>query len=118
MMGQSEIRETLEKADELVTELKAFRNLSPESGNATSVTISAGGVGVWIATTACLVMLAVLLVGGLWMSRELNRIDVTMSERKEEADRMQTYLSAIYAQAPHLKPKDEEKKDQDRKNSP
>lgn len=76
-----------------------------------SITIDAGSIGVWIAATACLVMLAALVVGGLWMSRELNRIDVTMSERKEEADRMQTYLSAIYAQAPHLKPKDEEKKD-------
>jgi hypothetical protein len=59
MMDRAEIRETLDKADELVTELKAFRNLSPESGNVTQVTLNAGGVGVWIATTAAIVCLLV-----------------------------------------------------------
>lgn len=95
MMGQSEIRETLDKADELVTELKAFRNLSPESGNATSVTISAGGMGVWIATTACLMML-VLNIALAMLYLDLSR----------KYDRMQDHLSAIYMMAPQLKPKD------------
>jgi len=57
MMDRAEIRETLDKADELVTELKAFRNLSPESGNVTQFTVNAGGVGVWICVTSCIVML-------------------------------------------------------------
>lgn len=98
------IHKTLDNLDQMATNQSGQQSVS-------SITVDAGGVGVWIASTACMVMLGVLIVGGLWMSRELNRIDVTMSERKEEADRMQTYLSAIYAQAPHLKPKDEEKKD-------
>ena len=48
MMDRAEIRETLDKADELVTELKAFRNLSPDSGNVTQFTVNAGGIGVWM----------------------------------------------------------------------
>lgn len=86
------------------------RMVENQSGNqnVSSITLYAGGVGVWIAATACFVMLASMIVGALWMSRELTRIDVALSERKEENDRMQTYLSAIYAQAPHLKAKEDE----------
>lgn len=34
-------------------------HLLPRGNNSANITINAGGVGVWIATTACLVMLAV-----------------------------------------------------------
>lgn len=79
--------------------------------NVTTVRFEGGAVGVWICVTLCLVMFAMSSVLAAWMHREFTRLDVTLSERKEENDRMQTYLSAIYAQAPQLKPKDEEKKD-------
>jgi len=79
--------------------------------NVTTVRFEGGAVGIWICVTLCLVMFAMSTVLAAWMHREFTRLDVTLSERKEESDRMQTYLSAIYAQAPQLKPKDEEKKD-------
>lgn len=77
--------------------------------NVTTVRFEGGAVGVWICVTLCLVMFAISTVMAAWMHREFTRLDVTLSERKEENDRMQTYLSAIYAQAPQLKPKEEKK---------
>ena len=95
MMDRAEIRETLDKADELVTELKAFRNLSPDSGNVTQFTVNAGGIGVWMCVTACAVMFVVTVgVGILFL--DLSR----------KYDRMQDHLSAIYMMAPQLKPKE------------
>lgn len=66
---------------------------------------------VWICVTSCLVMLTVTIVGaifgGQWLSREFGRVDKELNERKEEGQRMQSYLSAIYVNAPQLKPKEE-----------
>lgn len=98
MMDRAEIRETLDKADELVTELKAFRNLSPESGNVTQFTVNAGGIGVWICATACIVMFTLTVVLG-----------VLFMDLSRKYDRMQDHLSAIYMMAPSLKPADKAK---------
>jgi hypothetical protein len=65
------------------------------SQSVSSLNVNAGGVGVWIATTACCVMIAVGLLLGLWV--------VDLSRKVE---RLEDYLQAIYAQAPYLKPKD------------
>lgn len=65
--------------------------------NVTRVEINAGGVGVWIATTACLVSMAVSLFLALWVL-DLSR----------KVDDLSDYLSAIYMQAPYLKPKESE----------
>lgn len=87
----------------------ADKLMSLNSGNTTSsIQVNAGGIGVWACLTACIMMLAMVMIGGMWMSREFNRIDREMTDRREGMERMQTYLSAIYAQAPHLKPKEEE----------
>ena len=62
------------------------------------VSVSAGGVGVWIATMSavvCFLMTMVLLVLYVDQSRKI--------------DDLGDYLSAIYMQAPHLKPEDGEK---------
>lgn len=53
-----------------------------------------GGVGVWICVT-CVIVLAVLNFNQATQLSDMNR----------KYDRMQDYLNAIYAQAPHLKPK-------------
>lgn len=84
----------------------AERRSNTQTGVST-ITVNAGGVGVWICGTACCVMLAVSMVAGMWVSREFTRIDREMGDRQDEMDRMQAYLSAIYAHAPHLKPKEE-----------
>lgn len=66
------------------------------SRSSAKIEVNAGGTGVWIATTACCVMVAVGLFMGLWV--------VDLSRKVE---RMEDYLQAIYAQAPHLKPKED-----------
>lgn len=92
--------------DRLLEMLMPGRN----SSNST-ITVHHDGKGTWIAVTACLVMLAVVMVGtaiaSVWLSREFARVDKELNERKEEGQRMQSYLSAIYVQAPQLKPAEE-----------
>lgn len=79
-------------------------------GNAT-ISVNAGGVGVWVAVTCCIVMLSILLIGSLWASHEMMRFDQEMQARKDENSKMQAYISAIYVQAPQLKPKDKSTKE-------
>lgn len=63
---------------ELANVLGRFDALAGRSG--TSIRVDAGGAAVWMATTACLVMLGIMLVGGFWITREFANADV---ERKE-----------------------------------
>lgn len=83
--------------------------------------INAGGVGVWIAATCCLITLAAVLVGGLvaglWLTREFTRVDVTLSERKEENDRAQTYLSSIFGRVPELKAQIDKETEKEKANA-
>jgi hypothetical protein len=67
-------------------------------GNNATITVSAGGAGLWIAVTCCAVMLALSIGLG---------IGVVVLFQKY--DRMQDHLSAIYMMAPQLKPEDAQK---------
>ena len=75
---------------------KELDRLLPRNSNNAKVEINAGGVGVWIASTACAIMVAVSLMLGMWV--------LALSAK---VDRLEDYLAAIYAQAPHLKPEDD-----------
>lgn len=80
---------------------KADKILSLNSGNTTrSIQVNAGGIGVWICVCLCCMMLVSVVMGAVWMSREFNRYDSDLSERKAESDRSQTYLSSIYGRMP------------------
>lgn len=68
----------------------------PKNNNSATITVNAGGLGVWIATTCCAVMVAVSLLLALWV--------VDLSRKVSELDQ---YLNAIYMMAPHLKPEPE-----------
>lgn len=74
---------------------KADQLMDSGNQNTAKIEINAGGVGVWIATTACCVMVAVAMFMGLWL--------VDLSRRVSEMD---NYLNAIYMMAPHLKKED------------
>lgn len=75
--------------------------------NSQNIKIHAGGVGIWIATTCCLIMLAVIFVGGLWLSREFTAKDKTDAQQAQQISDLNAYLQAIYVNAPDLKPKKE-----------
>lgn len=65
--------------------------LSPVSTS--NININAGGVGVWIATTACAVMLAI----------NMFMVALYLDQQQQIRD-LDAYLSAIYMMAPSLKP--------------
>ena len=72
--------------------------LLPKNASNAVITVNAGGVGVWIATTACVVMLAINL-GLMFM----------LFSHDRKIERMQDHLNAIYMMAPQLKPNEESK---------
>lgn len=101
--ANSEILRTLDGIMRVTNTAKAENNM--------------GGAGVWMATTAALVMFAVNVMQSRQIDQqtatisEINRrVDSTNSELNRKYERMQDYLNAIYAQAPHLKPQEQESK--------
>ena len=86
-----------------------------KGSNTTTITVgvNAGGVGVWIAVTCCLVTLAMVIPGLFWVSHELQRQDARAAEQQIGIDRANTFLAAIWAQAPELEKrvKNEDSKD-------
>ena len=76
---------------------KADELLKSSNTNTAKIEVNAGGIGVWIATTCCFVMMAVSLFMALWV--------VDLSRKVSD---LNDYLNAIYMMAPHLKPKESE----------
>ena len=86
-----EPRETT--GERLLAELLGARNK-----NESTITINAGGAGVWIAVTCCIVSFVINVA-----------LAVAFLNHDRKIDDLGDYLQAIYAQAPYLKP--EEKKE-------
>lgn len=82
-----------ERLAEVLTGIaEVLRSNRPSSNQA--ITINGGGLGVWIASLCCAVMLGMSVMGGVaffTMQRQINDL--------------QHYLQAIYMQAPDLRPK-------------
>jgi hypothetical protein len=76
---------------------KADEILKSGNTNTARIEVNAGGVGIWVAVTACFGMLA-LNVALLF----------NLAAHDRQIERMQDHLNAIYMMAPHLKPKDSE----------
>ncbi len=80
---------------------KADKVLNMNTGNSSStINMGSGERGIWICVCLCCMMLVSMVMGAVWMSREFNRYDSDLSERKAESDRAQTYLSSIYGRMP------------------
>ncbi len=81
---------------ELTDEQKAERTLElllrPTNANASSININAGGVGVWIATTACCVMMAMNLF-----------LLFSVFNQDRRIERLEDYITSMFTQAPYLK---------------
>lgn len=71
-----------------------------KGGTHQTVTLSGGSFGIWVAGTCCLVMLAALLVGGFWISRELNRIDSRFNDQIETDSVQDAYIHKLRAEQP------------------
>lgn len=66
--------------------------------NNSRITISAGGAGLWISATACMVMLSALMVGGFWISREFNRIDSRFNDQTDTDSVQDAYIQKLRAE--------------------
>lgn len=84
---ETEVAEAIEGLSQMLREAR--------STNSATISVQAGGVGVWIATCCCSMMLGVgLVVGSLYL------------DQQRQIGELRAYLAAIYMQAPYLKPKD------------
>ena len=72
--------------------------LLPKNANNAVITVNAGGVGVWIATTACFVMLTALLVGAFWVSREFSRVDSRFNDQTDTDSVQDAYIQKLRAE--------------------
>lgn len=70
------------------------------SSSSSSFTVNAGGTTV----TVSIVLALSVLVMFVQQSSTLSAQSAQIAELNRRSDRMQDYLNAIYAQAPHLKP--------------
>ena len=93
---QKELIEALHRFSDRSEKLLSMNSHS--SGN--TINMGSGERGIWICVVLCAMMMCSLVIGAFWMSREFNRYDIALSERKEEGDRSQTYLSSIYGRMP------------------
>ena len=66
------------------------------SGGAANVRIDAGGAGIWIATSACLVMLAASFIGSLWMASTIDDLRNQIRDLRERTDVQQAYINSLY----------------------
>lgn len=95
MMEPAEIRETLEKADELVSELKAHRNLSPDSGNVTQITFS-GEKSVLLSLLLGLVggvCLGVAVMAAGWVGWALSDVRAEVRADRQEQAAMNNWIA-------------------------
>lgn len=88
-------QEALTRAIERFSD-KADRLLGVGNMNTARIEVNAGGAGIWIACTLCIVMFTVN-IGLLAMFINHDR----------KIDDLNSYLNAIYMLAPHLKPEAE-----------
>jgi hypothetical protein len=91
MAGNDEAISGLTRAAERLEQ--ASRNLSGNAGNQSNITLNAGGIGVWLSATCCLVMLAC----------NVFLLALYLDQQRQIAS-LNEYLSAIYMLAPSLKP--------------
>jgi hypothetical protein len=83
----------LRRFERAVDRLAEAMSVPTNSGSQSTITLNAGGVGVWVAVTCCAVMLA----GNIALMAMLVSHD-------RKIDDLQHYLNAIYMVAPSLKP--------------
>lgn len=90
--------DTLEEARALRAAIEALARKideAPAKVNTATVSINAGGIGVWVASTCAAVSVAVAIcLGG-----------VILNQQREIAE-LRQYAVATYMIAPHLKPED------------
>lgn len=68
---------------------------SHASGNRSDININAGGLAVWISATACIVVMALSVVGAIYLIRELGEQDRQLQELREKDQIHDAWLQTL-----------------------
>ena len=97
---------------EVTKELRRIKQELPSpvttNNNAPAINVNAGGLAMWLAALCCAVCVTFGVTTQHQLSREISRKDGEIKELRESVDTAKTLLAAIYSQAPHLKPKEQQ----------
>lgn len=83
-----DVAERFEQASERLAQALSHGN----TGNQSTITLNAGGIGVWMAVSACFVMLSVNIC-----------LAILIVNHDRKIDDLEHYIQAIYMMAPQLK---------------
>ena len=97
MNKDNEIKQTLDAVTEVVRELRMSHGPSPGTSN---IMVNGGGVGVWIATVCCALMLGITIIGAMVILDQSRQI----AELRQDGKETRSFVTAIYAMAPTLNP--------------
>lgn len=75
--------------------LQELGNLLPRNDNTAKIEVNAGSIGVWLAATACVVCVAVMVVGGIFVTREFVRYDQQLQELREKDEIHDAWLQTL-----------------------
>lgn len=95
----SDLGDELDRLERMLVEAISLHAPQNKVGNL-AVNVNAGGAGVWIAATCCLVMLTALLVGAFWISREFNQIDSRFNDQTDTDSVQDAYIHKLRAEQP------------------
>lgn len=90
------LRENFKELREGVEGLIRERGLGNANSAASTLTVNAGGVGMWVAVSLSLLAAAVMLGVNIGLAVMVNNHD-------RKIERLQDYLQVVYTHAPHLK---------------
>jgi len=86
------------KADEIKKAVDRMTHTNHSgSQNVNSITLNAGGIALWAALTACMVMFGINMF-----------LAAALLDHSRKIDDLNHYLNAIYMMAPELKPKEKQ----------
>lgn len=77
-----------------INRLLDVMNRLDRSGNTAQISVNAGGMGIWAAVTACLIMLAVTIVLAVFVATGMADLNRQTQELRQADATMQAYINA------------------------
>lgn len=81
-----------------INRLLDVMNRLDRSGNTAQISVNAGGMGIWAAVTACLIMLGVTIVLAVFVATGMADLNRQTQELRQADATMQAYINAGYVQ--------------------
>lgn len=77
-----------------INRLLDVMNRLDRSGNTAQISVNAGGMGIWAAVTACLIMLGVTIVLAVFVATGMADLNRQTQELRQADATMQAYINA------------------------